>query len=225
MPIQVEKLDNPVWFSLAETHQPFSISFNGAKFYHPDYCPFGGYNESGEISKAIDEYATICDNFFVVGEKPVFSSILHLKNELICDQMIVADKIDVTFHERIIKLTDNHADELYMLVNLVQPGYFKSKTRLLGNYYGIFKDDQLVAVTGERMGMHGFTEISAVVTHPDFTGRGYAKQLVAHTANEIINQNNTPFLHVTETNSAAIKLYQALGFITRRKISFWHFVK
>jgi len=225
MPIQVEKLDNPVWFSLAETHQAFSISFNGAKFYHPDYCPFGGYSESEAISKAIDEYATICDNFFVVGEKPAFSSTLQLKNELICDQMIMANEIDMNINERIIKLTDGHADELYTLVNLVQPGYFKSKTRLLGNYYGIFKDEQLVAVTGERMGMQGFTEVSAVVTHPDFSGRGYAKQLVAYTVNEIINQKNIPFLHVTETNSPAINLYRSLGFTTRRKISFWHFVK
>jgi len=221
----VEKLDNPVWFSLAETHQPFSISFNGAKFYHPDYCPFGGYNESVAISKAIDEYATICENFFVVGEKPVFSSTLHLKNELICDQMTTTAKIEMNFQEGIIKLTDKHDNELYALVNLVQPGYFKIKTRMLGNYYGIFKNDQLVAVTGERMGMRGLTEVSAVVTHPDFTGRGYAKQLVAHTVNEIINQNNVPFLHVSQTNSAAINLYRTLGFTTRRKISFWHFVK
>jgi len=221
----VEKLDNPVWFSLAETHQPFSISFNCAKFYHPDYCPFGGYIESGAISKAIDEYGTICGDFFVVGEKPAFSSSLQLKNELICDQMIMPDKIDMNFNELIIKLTDGHADELYALVNLVQPGYFKINTRTLGNYYGIFKDAQLVAVTGERMAMQGFTEVSAVVTHPAFTGRGYAKQLVAHTVNEIINKNNIPFLHVAETNSSAINLYRSLGFTTRRKISFRHFVK
>jgi hypothetical protein len=35
----------------------------------------------------------------------------------------------------------------------------------LGNYYGIYKDDQLVAVTGERMQMGDFIEVSAV--HPD----------------------------------------------------------
>ncbi len=225
MSIQVEKLDNPVWFSLAETHQQFSISFNGAKFYNPDYCPFGGYSESDGISKAIDDYATLCENFFVVGEKPDFSTRLQLKNELICDQMIVDGKIDMSIHEHIIKLTDAHADQLFALVNLVQPGYFKIKTRMLGNYYGIFRNEQLIAVTGERMAMYGFIEISAVVTHPAFTGRGYAKQLVAHAVNEIIDQKNIPFLHVTETNSVAIKLYQTLGFKTRRKISFWHFVK
>jgi predicted GNAT family acetyltransferase len=34
----------------------------------------------------------------------------------------------------------------------------------------------------------------AVITHPDHTGKGYAKQLVAHTANLILKRQNT--LHV-----------------------------
>ena len=57
------------------------------------------------------------------------------------------------------------------LINLVQPGYFLPGTKMMGDYYGIWQNGELVAVTGERMRMHGLTEISAVVTHPDFTGR------------------------------------------------------
>jgi len=64
--------------------------------------------------------------------------------------------------------------------------------------------------------------VSAVVTHPDFVGRGFAKQLVAHSVNKIFDQGKLPFLHVTESNVAAIGLYEKLGFRTRRKISFWH---
>ena len=225
MPIEENKLDNPVWFSLAETHQGFSMSYNGAKFYHPDYCPFGGYIVADGISKAIEEYASICGDFFVVGEKPGFSKTLQLKNELVCVQMIIHERISLALSDNIVKLTDTYHDALFNLVNLVQPGYFKNKTRMLGNYYGIFKDDQLVAVTGERMAMYGLTEVSAVVTHPNYTGKGFAKQLVAHTVTEIINQNNIPFLHVAETNTSAITLYERLGFAMRRKISFWHFVK
>ena len=110
---------------------------------------------------------------------------------------------------------------MFRLVKLVQPGYFKSKTSHLGSYYGIFKNDELVAVTGERMKMSSFTEVSAVVTHPDHTGKGYAKQLVAHTANKLFSANKIPFLHVAETNVGAIKLYEKLGFRTRRKIKIY----
>jgi predicted GNAT family acetyltransferase len=111
------------------------------------------------------------------------------------------------------------------LVNLVQPGYFKNKTSLLGDYFGIFKDNQLVAITGERMQMDAFTEVSAIITHPDHTGKGYAKQLITHVVNKIFDQNKIPFLHVVETNIGAIKLYEKLGFVTRRKISFWNITK
>jgi hypothetical protein len=37
------KLDNPVWHSLNETHHSFGIDYNEIKFYHPDYCPFGDF--------------------------------------------------------------------------------------------------------------------------------------------------------------------------------------
>ena len=165
------------------------------------------------------------DNFFIVGEKPELSNLLKLNKELVCLQMIVYDAIDIPTKDKIVKLTDQHIDALYELVNLVQPGYFKRKTALLGNYYGIFKNDVLVAVTGERMQMNDFVEVSAVVTHPNHTGKGYAKQLVVYTVNEIFKQNKTPYLHVIEDNIGAIQLYEKLGFSTRRKISFWNITK
>lgn len=220
-----KKLDNPVWFSLSETHQSFAVDYSSIKFYHPDYCPFGGFEKGDAISKSIDEYSVMVDSFFVVGEKPLLSKELKLNKELVCLQMIVYNPIDIVFNEPIVKLTEEHIDALYELVNLVQPGYFKKKTALLGNYYGIFKNDELVAVTGERMQMNDFIEVSAVVTHPNHTGKGYAKQLVIHTVNEIFKQNKMPYLHVIEDNYGAIQLYEKLGFSIRRKISFWNITK
>ena len=51
----------------------------------------------------------------------------------------------------------------------------------MGQYLGIFDGDRLVAMAGERMTLAGFVEVSAVCTHPDYRGRGYAKQLVSRT--------------------------------------------
>lgn len=219
------KLDNPVWYSLAETHQKFSIDYNGIKFYHPDYCPFGGFDTATNISKHIEEYSTLADNFFIVGEKPEIPKGLVLKKELVCLQMIINDKIDKAITENISALTSEHSNALFQLVNLVQPGYFKNKTVLLGNYFGIFRDGELIAAAGERMKMKDYIEVSAIVTHPNHTGQGYAKQLIAHTVNNIFSQNNTPYLHVAENNTVAIRLYENLGFITRHRISFWNIVK
>jgi len=217
-------LDNPVWNSLSQKHQKFSVNYGNLKCYHPDYCPFGGFEDGKDTAKHLDEYSNLIDHFFVVGEKPAHSSKLTLKKDLICLQMVMDNPIVKGINEKITELTLEHAEALFQLVNLVQPGYFKKKTFLLGNYYGIFKNDELIAASGERMQMNDFVEVSAVVTHPNHIGQGYASQLIAHTVNKIFHENKTPFLHVVETNLAA-RLYQKLGFRTRRKISFWNLAK
>jgi GNAT superfamily N-acetyltransferase len=216
------KLDNPVWHSLNETHAGMSINYNNLKCYHPDYCPFGGYQPGDSISNYLEDYVALIDNFFIVGEKPAFPPILELKDELVCLQMIIDQQPTELLTEKFIRLNGAYENELFELVNLVQPGYFRHKTVLLGDYYGIFKNDRLVSVTGERMKMNECTEISAVVTHPDYVGQGYAKQLIAFVVNKIREENKHPFLHVAETNTGAIHLYEKMGFTTRRKISFWN---
>jgi len=215
------KLDNPAWHSLNETHRSFAIGNDEIKFYQPGICPFGGINSSHpDLISFVNTYSQL-RSFFVIGERPPTSPELIIEQELVCLQMICPASIQIEYTEIIHKLNHSHSKPLTKLVNLVQPGYFKEGTSLMGDYYGIFKNDQLVAVTGERMKMFGFTEISAVVTHPDFTGKGFAKLLVAFTANKNFERQIIPYLHVAETNTNAIKLYEKLGFATRRKISFW----
>ena len=222
---QESKLDNPVWNSLSETHREFALDYANTKFYNPDYCPFGGFINPESTLEASNQYSVATDNFFIVGEKPEISNSLKIVKELICLQMIVYNKIELSITEYIVKLTEEHNDKLVHLVNLVQPGYFKNKTASLGNYYGIFKEDQLVAITGERMKMNDFTEVSAIITHPDHIGKGYAKQLIAHCVNNIFSENKISYLHVVESNIGAIGLYEKLGFVTRRKMSFWNISK
>ena len=216
------KLDNPVWHSLCETHARFCADYGDVKFYHPDYTPFGGFVKSLKIYKALEKYSNLIDQFYVVGEKPDISTGLSIKKELVCLQMIIGSPIELDNKEEIIELDESYTTQLFNLVNRVQPGYFRSKTHGLGRYFGIFKSNDLVAVSGERMKMEGLTELSAVVTHPNHTGKGYAKQLVAHTVNSIFNEGRKPFLHVAATNTNAVALYEKLGFTTRRKISFWN---
>jgi predicted GNAT family acetyltransferase len=222
--MEKDKLDNPSWYALSEDHQDFAVGYDGIKFYQPDYCPFGGFENPDATEDGIDAYASLTNTFFVIGKQPRFSGRVQRQNELVCNQMILKNRIARETDERITELkTDNHKADLFGLVNLVQPGYFRASTSDLGNYYGIYKGNMLVAVAGERMKMTGFTELSAIVTHPAHTGKGYAKQLITHASHAVFNEGKIPYLHVTTNNAGAIRLYEKLGFTTRRKISFWHF--
>ena len=136
---------------------------------------------------------------------------MRLNKELVCNQMLLEKEINTEDNENIVRLGLENEDDLSKLVNLVQPGYFKNRTSELGAYFGIYKEGELIAVTGERMKMNSYTEVSAVVTHPNYTGKGYAKKLIAYTANKIFEENKIPYLHVANTNVVAISLYEKLG--------------
>jgi ribosomal protein S18 acetylase RimI-like enzyme len=218
----IKKLDNPVWYALTESHQNHAINYKNIKFYNPDYAPFGAIVQKENTSLPILEYSKLIKNFLIVGEEPIIPNSIILVSKLVGLQMIIYKKIDLPITNKIIELNDSHTEELLALVKFVYPEYFKEKTASLGRYYGIFKNEKLIAITGERMQMEDFTEVSAVITHPDYAGNGYAEQLIAHTVNNIFKQDKIPFLHVAETNNGPIKLYEKLGFATRRKINFWN---
>jgi predicted GNAT family acetyltransferase len=91
----------------------------------------------------------------------------------------------------------------------------------LGRYFGIYQDDRLAAIIGERLGMDAYQEISAVCTHPDFNGRGYARRLLALLSNDNLERGRTPFLHVSHQNQRAKQLYEQAGYHLRRDIEFW----
>ena len=65
------------------------------------------------------------------------------------------------------------------LAELTKPGPFGRRTHELGIYLGIRCRQKLAAMVGERLRVPGYTEISAVCTHPDYAGRGYASALIA----------------------------------------------
>jgi predicted GNAT family acetyltransferase len=67
-----------------------------------------------------------------------------------------------------------------------------------------------------RLHVPGFTEVSAVCTHPDHLGKGYAAGLMLEIMQRIRQRAETPFLHVRSDNARAIQIYERLGFRLRR---------
>lgn len=122
-------------------------------------------------------------------------------------------------HE-IVELSPQDSPEMLELTSLTKPGPFGPRTHELGTYLGIRQNGKLVAMAGERMKVPGFTEVSAVCTHPDHTGKGFAAVLMNEVIRQIVERGETPFLHVREDNTRAIALYERLGFRKRKLLHF-----
>lgn len=118
----------------------------------------------------------------------------------------------------IVPLSEEHVPQMMELTTLTRPGPFLQQTIRFKNYFGIFIEGRLAAVTGQRMHPLPYLEVSAVCTHPDFRGLGYAKTLMLHVMKIILDNSFIPFLHVLSNNSNAIELYKTIGFQTRRQI-------
>ena len=107
------------------------------------------------------------------------------------------------------------------LADLTRPGPFGTRTIEFGHYHGIFENGKLVAMTGQRLHVGNYTELSAVCTHPDHLGKGYAASLMTHQLNLILSHGQQPFLHVRADNTRAIALYERLGFKENRGMNFY----
>jgi len=110
--------------------------------------------------------------------------------------------------------------EMLALATLTKPGPFGTRTHELGSYVGIRSEGKLVAMAGERLKVPGYTEVSAVCTHPDRTGNGYARVLMTEIMRRIRERGETPMLHVRADNSRAVQLYERLGFRVRKEMHF-----
>ena len=220
-----ESLINPTWYSLCETHKKYSIDYEDVKFYNPEICPFGAFTNASKTKEALNKYAKLTDNFFLVSEDktPIFDERnVKLIKKMEGVQMVLENSIDFDFTEEIVPLTENYKDEIYDLIWLVMPGYYRKRSFEMGKYFGIFKNNKLVAITGQRMQTDNWIEVSGVVTHPDFTRKGFAKQLTQFVTKEIIKVGKHPILHTTKGNPA-IKLYEKLGYKLTRDMNWWYF--
>ncbi len=119
-----------------------------------------------------------------------------------------------------VELSAADVPEMLDLARRTRPGPFAPRTIELGRYLGVRRSGRLAAMAGERMRPPGHTEISSVCTDPGFRGQGLAALLVTALATAVRARGETPFLHVAEFNTGAIRVYERLGFQPSRTVVF-----
>ncbi len=211
----LHRLDRPVWATLSTCHNPLSEGGALALRYAPDVNLFASaLDNSPEALVALARLVSPSEQIVVlqVPEIRIPEGLGATKAakgvQMVCKSEIVAPHED----EDIVVLADEDAPDMLALATLTEPGPFLRNTHVTGGFYGIRADSRLVAMAGERLRFDGFTEVSAVCTHPDFRGRGFARRLSAKIAAHILARGETPFLHAWKSNTAAIALYESLGF-------------
>lgn len=216
----METLDNPIWHALAGPQSGFAEVAGSARRFPLTITSLGGLPEPN--SEAFADLASLqADHEATALFLP---EMIHppkewriLAREMLPQLVFAGSALQPASVESSALGSDDSA-AMQALTRLTKPGPFGPRTHELGGYCGIWRDGRLAAMAGERLRPPGFAEISAVCTHPDFTGQGLAAALVTAVARRILERGETPFLHVRSDNARAIALYQRLGFRERRRL-------
>ena len=215
-------LDRPAWHALMEKHMDIAIKGELSARYPPEYSVIATTIDSSE--EAFKDLAKIVNKGEVIGliaKRPAKDSPewKELRESTVI-QMTIDERLPVKGLD-IVELEIKDIPDVVGLVEATKPGPFAKRTVELGRYIGIRSEEKLVAMAGERFRMNGYSEISAVCVLPEYRGKGYAKELSSILVNAILDQGDIPYLHVSPLNTAAVALYEKLGFTKRRDVPGW----
>jgi predicted GNAT family acetyltransferase len=216
-------LDNPFYNALISKNQELSDGDEQVRVLHIDVGPFVGMNEISQ--RNFDQlYNMIPDNRVIVvvtkDEIEISDNWNIIRNmrlyQMVCNNL----QVRVPLNHILTMLNESHVPLMVELTALTNPGPFGERTIKFGDYFGVFADGILVAMAGIRASVGPYREVSAVCTHPDYVGKGYATALILRVMNLIVEQGCIPYLHVRKDNINAIKVYQRLGFVSRQEMVF-----
>lgn len=213
-------LENVIWEALTTRQACFAESCNSARRFLREVtalCAFERPDDHG--------YASLADLTGPGGTAAIFLDRPYEQHDgweyvigapllqMVCENG-VAKSDRQTSPAVIVELGASDSPQMLEHTALTKPGPFGPRTHELGYYVGIRDNGQLVAMAGERLKVPGYTEVSAVCTHPDHLGKGYAAALMMEVMRGIRERGEIPFLHVRSDNSRAIAIYERLGFRT-----------
>ena len=226
IPADTERaLDNPAWSCLTTRHAHFAFGGPLARRYQKAFSPIAALSGTGSAYvAALEALVEIGDDMGTIGPfPPTLGTNWETVRDSRLTQMIRTDRsLLPEGGANAAPLCAADVTDMLALVDLTHPGPFRVRTIELGTYFGIRESGRLVAMAGERMWIGDFRELSAVCTHPDAQGRGYARALMSLLINRMLRAGVTPFLHVESSNTRAIKTYHALGFVRRAELPLRH---
>ncbi|MHC4566176.1 MAG: GNAT family N-acetyltransferase [Planctomycetota bacterium] len=185
----------PTLHAMCEQHEPMPELLRSVLHLLPGR--FHAHLSPG-LAEAFAEHGTVESN-----EK-------HYKMAL-TDKSRLAD-VDCS---QVIHLTADDLDDMLRLYEEAYPGnWFSPRMLQTGQYFGIRRDGILVSVAGVHVYSQKYkvASLGNVVTHADYRGSGYAKSTTARLCQSLAEAVQNIGLNVAATNTAALALYEKLGF-------------
>jgi predicted GNAT family acetyltransferase len=218
--VKVHPLDEVIWNALASTQSRFAIGDDRVRRYLPSVAPFAAMVDASPASfkalrKLIEAHGPAA--LRTPDVLPVPPGLCVIQDVMLVQMTWQGEPGHGEAWDH-VRLNDSDVPEMVSLTTAAQPGPFGPRTIELGSYLGVRRQGKLVAMAGERMRLHGYTEISAVCVDAAFRGQGHATGLIKLLISAIHARDEIPFLHVLKSNRRAIDLYQELGFVERSEI-------
>lgn len=211
-------LDNITWYTLIGPHAKFATGTNEARRYAQGFSPILGFiNPERPNFAALAQFCEPGEHFYTDGWSGEAPSSWRIDVESTMFKMIWEADMPADEASDAVPLKSEHAAQALELATLTRPGPFGLRTIELGEYFGYFEGERLVAMAGERMCAGSMREISGVCTHPDYQGRGFARRLMVKLIRRQMQRQETPFLHVMHDNINARRLYERMGFRNYRE--------
>ncbi len=216
-------LDNPIWSALTLNNAELAFGDEKVKFFDKEVSPFVAVKENN--AESFDHLHHLLLHagpvIFASTEKPNLSSNWIILQSIEGFQMVHNGSTQSTAEINPVLLNKTHIPEMLALTQLTKPGPFNARTIEFDHYYGVFENGELAAMTGQRLCVENYAELSAVCTHPSHLGKGYARHLLLFHIKRLLGEGKIPYLHVRYDNERAINLYKGVDFEVRKDIAFY----
>jgi ribosomal protein S18 acetylase RimI-like enzyme len=218
-------LDNPTYHAMMSGNSGLALGSSQVRYFPQEVSPFVGLPDFGEVSFA--ELAAVLpaerSRVVVVSPDEIAIPVPWKVNYHGVGLQMLGEQSRGPLPDRweFVPLRMEHVSSMVALAKLTNPGPFGERTIEFGGFVGVFDEERLMGMSGHRLHPSPYVEISGVCTHPDYARRGLGAALTYYQVERIRERGEVPILHVWAHNVGAIRVYERLGFVTRRQLHFY----
>lgn len=157
-------------------------------------------------------------------EKNFFTSQIKVIHPI--KEMLLMKHVDLTRlpppDERVIRLETRHFHLIESIKNELEFMAF-TKEELDLPFYGVIQNEELIAVGGYHIFAHDYVEVGNIGTVKHMRRKGWGKRITAELTRKGREISDDVYLYVFNENTAAIRLYESLGYKPLSKLYFIEF--